>query len=74
MLIFKSFERRHPWQTVAESVVNPARPRLDVLDAINQRRSVRDYTPGKPDAATLNRLLAAAVRARLCMANRGRFS
>jgi nitroreductase len=40
---------------------------LSMLDAINQRRSVRDYTVEKPDAATLNRLLAAAVRAPTAM-------
>ena len=40
---------------------------LSVLDVINHRRSVRDYAPEKPDAATLNRLLAAAVRAPTAM-------
>ena len=36
---------------------------MSVMDAINGRRSVRSYTPGKLDAGTVRALLAAAVRA-----------
>ena len=36
---------------------------MSVMDAINGRRSVRSYTPGKLDAGTVRGLLAAAVRA-----------
>jgi len=41
--------------------------RPSALDVIHQRRSVRDYTPSPPDVATINRLLAAAVRAPTAM-------
>jgi nitroreductase len=37
------------------------------MDAINQRRSVRDYLPGKLDRATIRTLLQAAVRAPTAM-------
>lgn len=67
MLIFKSFKRHHAWQPAEESVAAPGPLCLSALDVINQRRSVRDYTLAQPDAATLNRLLAAAVRAPTAM-------
>lgn len=47
--------------------MNHSQLHLSVLDVINQRRSVRDYAPDKPTPATLNRLLAAAVRAPTAM-------
>jgi len=40
---------------------------LGVMDAIKQRHSVRDFKPDKLDAATIDRLLAAAVRAPTAM-------
>lgn len=44
----------------------PATP-MSVLDAINARRSVRAYTPETLDRATVDALLAAAVRAPTAM-------
>lgn len=44
-----------------------AAPRTDMIDLINQRRSVRDYLPRATDPDTVNRLLACAVRAPTAM-------
>lgn len=67
MLIFKSFKRHHAWQPAEDAVIDHAASRPAVIDLINQRRSVRDYLPRAPDTATLNRLLASAVRAPTAM-------
>ena len=43
--------------------MNQAKAPMSVLEAIDQRRSVRSYIPHKLDWPTINSLLAAAVRA-----------
>jgi len=44
-------------------VTNARNTSLDVMQAIRERRSVRSYTPQRLDRATVDALLAAAVRA-----------
>jgi nitroreductase len=45
----------------------PANIPVNIMDAINQRRSVRAYLPHQPDRAAIRALLAAAVRAPTAM-------
>jgi nitroreductase len=49
--------------TSKENLMTKGVTQMSVMDAINGRRSVRSYMPGKLDAGTIRAILAAAVRA-----------